>query len=594
MAPLFFKKAKIILVSAFLASLIITLWSALLLPVYVDEVQWKLTVSRYFLDGGMLIYLFPACEKGYLLPIPITWYPGRLLDSFLYGDASNFKKLRLYGWTIFIGLIFLWSWLLHRLSHISKFNSFLFISAFLSIGMLPYLMVLNRPEQSLLLWISIALGANLFISSKINISCFIRILVLIIFMLLGSLIASSHPKGIFFFPLLFIIYRQREKSLLFLVTYFSVLALVTSETISLWNLRTFCEESPWLTKLISQFTLQPQLLINKPLEFFMAGFENFKRFPEYLDPIAFHKDYPSQWFLATPLVELFPIFFWIVGYLVPLLIICLSLLTTFQINWKSATFNAIRNALVNKKEMTQWGLPLFVAITLIYVDRWPWAVVIIAYAITPMYSGRWVLPKGKYLLLKTYGISPIKFGIILTVLLLCFMQTLKNFYEISLLWPLLLLFFIYSTSFLSIARKKWIINIYLPWLLVIGVGYSLIRIVVAYDLPVMKFNVNETEIDKKEKIKLFAKNKCNITEESYPLILDDQTYSIYWSRSYPLHVSYVFGWWSTGTKPSETIARRNPAGLIINSYSLSPEITKNFLCEDGLCCMSKSGLQLIK
>ena len=587
MSPLFFKKAKYVLIGVYLVSFAITIFSAFKLPVYVDEVQWKLTVSRYFLDGGKLIYLFPACDKGWLLSTPITWYPGRILDALLYGDASSPDKLRSYGWSIFMGLIFLWAWILYRLSDISKFNCLLFISSFFSLGMLPYLMVLNRPEQSLLLWTSLALGVSLVFSRSKLPTISMRLLITGLFILFGFLIASAHPKGIYFFPLLFFVFRNCEKSIFLGLVFISTLIISAYETISLWKIRTSCEESPWLTKLISQFTVQPELIFTNPAAFFDAGFNNLKRWHDYLDPIAFHADYQSQWFLGTPLVNQFPNFFWLIGYGVPYLLIAILFLLPF-FNRVNYSFNFLYSLLkVNKQKLIYFSLPVFIAFILIVINRWQWSVVVLAYMITPMYSGKWIFSRLRNL---SFSISKIQFGILIAIFLICFMQSLKNFYEASLLWPLLILFFIYGSPRLNLSVKRALIIYFLPIMLLLGIGYAITRVVITWDLPVMQFNSKRVHHLDSEKVKLFAKNQCGISDGSYPLVLDDKTYSIYWDRPFPLHISYVFGWWSTGTNPANTALKTQAEGLIITCESVSPEISRGFLKQDGLCCLSKEGL----
>src|SRR5713101_4476624 len=69
----------------------------ILLPIYPDETQWRLINSRYFLDGGRAIYLFPVCSNGFLNTAPLTSYPYWLLNSLIYADMSDTHYLRLYG-----------------------------------------------------------------------------------------------------------------------------------------------------------------------------------------------------------------------------------------------------------------------------------------------------------------------------------------------------------------------------------------------------------------------------------------------------------------------------------------------------------------
>ena len=601
MSPLFFKKAKYVFLGIFLAGFVISLLSALQLAIYSDEVQWKLTVSRYFLDGGKLIYLFPACDKGWLLPIPITWYPGRILDDLFYSNASSPEKLRYYGWFIFLALIFLWAWIFHRISNISKLNCFLFVSSFFSLGMLPYLMVLNRPEQSLLLWTSLALAINIFLTPHKKIPFIGRIFLLFLFILLGFLMASSHPKGVYFFPLLIIIFRAAEKSFVFLGIYLSALVFSAFETMTLWKLRTTCDESPWLTKLMSGFSVQPDLAISNPLAFLQTGYENLKRWNDYFDPVAFHVNYQSQWFSDTPIVNLYPALFWFLGYAIPYLVIASMILCLVYFRTNFNFQYAYQFIQRYRQQVIYFGLPILGALLLVYTHRWPWAVVVLTYMITPMYSGKWffyhAIPRTHFLSeiirIQSKKIS-IQLGILITILAICFMQTLKNFYEVSLLWPLFLLFFIYGTAQISLPAKKVLLHYLLPLMLCAGIGLSMARIWVNLELPSMQFHI---PIDRKvgqEKLKNFAKNACGISDYSSSLILDDHTYAAYWDRPLPMHFLYLFGWWSTGSDPVETIKKRKPQGLVLTCSPNTSILGKALHYQDNICCLSKEELEEIQ
>ena len=584
MPSLFFKRVGYILAAIFLVSFMVTLWSALLLPVYMDEIQWKMTVSRYFLDGGKLIYLFPACEKGWLLATPISWYPGRILDGWIYGDASSPEKLRNYGCGIFILLLLIWTWIFSKVSKLSKINCFLFISAFFSIGMLPYLMVFNRPEQSLLLWVSLGLVSNFLINPDKNWPFITRVLVLIGYIILGFLIASSHPKGLYLLPLMLLVYWRLERSLIFRFVYFLAILFSAYETFSLWRLRTVCDESFWLTKIIKEFTIQPQLAVSDPVAFIQSGIENLQRWRGYFEPLAFHSTYPSEWFVGTPFVLNYPKLFWIISYGVPYLAIGILVFFLLLNKWGYLLVKIYYHIKI-KKQQFQWAVTILIAIVFIIVNQWQWAVVIFTYMLTPMYSGRWVFFKRPLNHPISQEFLGVQAGIFLAIFGLSFMQTFVNFYEASLMWPLVLLFFIYSTAKLNPLFQRALLSYLLPLFLIIGISFSIIRIVITWDSPIMQLRPPISKQENLEKIKLFAKNECGVSELAYPLIIDDKTYPAFWDRPFPMHVAYVVGWWSTGTVPSETIKKREPQGMIISCDSTNAKHS-----QDGVCCLSKEEL----
>src|SRR5258706_9278605 len=78
----------------FLLGFLLTMWMAFFVPVYADEPAWKLIGARLFVDAGKLLYFFPFCDTGQWIDIPLTWYPARLIDTWIYQDASNPWLLR--------------------------------------------------------------------------------------------------------------------------------------------------------------------------------------------------------------------------------------------------------------------------------------------------------------------------------------------------------------------------------------------------------------------------------------------------------------------------------------------------------------------
>ncbi|NBX81490.1 hypothetical protein EBQ90_00135, partial [bacterium] len=77
------------------------------LPIFTDEVAWKIASSRYQVDQGLSVSLLPLCSaKAFLTKVPSVFVPAALLESFLYQDLSNLIKLRWYG-SISLALFFL-------------------------------------------------------------------------------------------------------------------------------------------------------------------------------------------------------------------------------------------------------------------------------------------------------------------------------------------------------------------------------------------------------------------------------------------------------------------------------------------------------
>ena len=125
----------------------------LVFPIYSDELLWKLIDSRLLLDSGKLLYLFPECAKGISLDPPISWYPLQLIDAALYSDMTNPQVLRYWAIGIFFAIVLYCAWFVRfslrpAIGYAASVGAVL---APLSLGVLPFLLVMNRPEQGLLL-----------------------------------------------------------------------------------------------------------------------------------------------------------------------------------------------------------------------------------------------------------------------------------------------------------------------------------------------------------------------------------------------------------------------------------------------------------
>ena len=565
-----------ILPALFLACFCYSMWIAFYVPVYGDEPQWKLTVSRLFLDGGKLIYLFPACVDNFLLDPPLTWYPARWMDAWLYADVSNPFKLRQFGWSIFLVLLLVWAKFFSVNAKLSFRLAFLFVAAYFSFGLMPYLMVFNRPEQSILIWLTLALivmyGAQKWPPTTLG----IKILLACIYGLLACLIAAAHPKGLYFLPVVLVLCWISIQSIS-LVACLSVLMAWTSwETIVFWKKRTYCAESEWLTGLISHFTVQPHLLKTNPRGFLDSGINNLFHWRAYIEGAQFKAGTMAK----------------VIDSQMP------------------------NHSLVELAQQTVW-LPLAAAALLMVIN-------LMELVITQYQKGKRVMPVGIILLVffistllisdRYAGFGFIAFGLVLagmlclslfktknhslaiasclglSLMLLMFMQTLKNFYETTVVWPIFLLATIFTFNTLSIWSKKFLIGVILP-ILFVGAGLATLgRYTVSNEHADAWRATRGEKITQQLQLQVFAKEACNIDSTTSRLVLDDDTYPSFWQNPSPLLTAYVYGWWSQGTDYRRTFASQNPQGLVTKCESAPPELLKVLTKKDEFCCASKQTL----
>lgn len=552
-----------------------TLWGAYSVPVYVDEPQWKLTASRLFLDGGGLIYLFPGCRDGWILPVPWSWYPGRILDSWVYQDSTNPIKLRTYGWSVFVGLTVLWSVMLHWRSGLNYPACITFVISVFSIGVLPYVMVFNRPEQSILLWLSLGLFIMMLVRRREKYSTALTLLLTGIFGLLGCLIVAAHPKGVYFLPVLLICWWHAFH-LRFLGILLSCIYLWSAfETVKIWSLRVSCKESEWLTDLMKSFTVQPHLLLESPQKFFEEGLSNIYRWPMYVQAIFFQNDYQSVW-LNSP-IPITSLSISLNAFVYLILTVCILLII----------FNLGGFELSRRKRSDKYWLlfPIICIMVAAYFEQWALAMIGIAYVVTPMYSGGWAFAGAN-----EWKLIPI--SIMTSLCILVFMQTLKNFYEAGIFWPLILLAVIFSFKKREYQYNRAVFCIILPILLMVTIYSEYGRYFQFHGVLYASKSVGKEIIQAQNEIAVFAGEKCNINSKSSRLMLDDMTYNVFWKNPHPMFGGYIIGWWGQGLDVKDTLRHRDPGGLIMQCSLIPDGALKNGLVqENGLCCASKAMLQ---
>ena len=185
------------LILVFLFLFLLSFQLSIFYPIYGDESDWKLISSRFLLDQKKLVYFFPACLNSFVLEAPISWYPGRLLDSLIYQGAHDHAQLRIVGIAQYIFLITIFWQIAYLRTNLGMLRSFLFVVAFLSIGVLPVLLIFNRPEQPLLMYLSLCIYLAVLNSHKPNRLLANQVFVTVVFCLLANLRNAAHPNGLY-------------------------------------------------------------------------------------------------------------------------------------------------------------------------------------------------------------------------------------------------------------------------------------------------------------------------------------------------------------------------------------------------------------
>ncbi len=175
---------------------------AMLIPIYSDEIAIQMARARFFIEGGALLNLFPQCRP-LLAPIPASWYPGAVFNAIVYSGATGIG-LRIRGIALCAAwLLLLWIWAgRHPQTLVPRRRFQALILSFNMLGVLPFVLVLARSEQLLVLGLVAYCMLALFWPAKASDGLPMKSLKGAALFLMGSVFLLTHPKALFFAPLM--------------------------------------------------------------------------------------------------------------------------------------------------------------------------------------------------------------------------------------------------------------------------------------------------------------------------------------------------------------------------------------------------------
>lgn len=516
-----------------------TLWALFYSPVYGDETYWKLMVARLVSDDGNLVYLFAQCAQGQWIKAPLSWLPAMGLSSLLYENASHPWVLRLYGWFLYVLLLPVWVLLLKRHSGLGWLDSALAVCAFFSVGVLPFLMVYDRPEKSLLVLLTIVLllaptSASLDTKQARSPASFLKIVFWVAFFgLISALLAGIHPKGLFFFPVLLAVLYLRTRSWLALVLLLGLMAWVAQETMSVWQQRTNCPEFPGLMKTLQNLTLRPANFFSDPVGFIKAAWANVLSFNDYVDNIALMPKYVENWLPAEA------------GVAKPSIL----LMVLNGLNW------------------VVLGVAGIVIVMNLVRARMSW-----------------------------YGRTGLVWlALALALATIVCLQTSKNFYEAGLIWPLAFLVTVCSFGTLVEPKHRRLAGYLIMLLTLIAISSSVARIErFRSDVPnwIAERTEQQQQMDRHNRsLQEFAKRSCGIGKDAVRLAIDLKTYSAFWQHRQPIFLDYASGWWASEADLNVTLRDRKSEGLIGECERLPADLRARSRAQGEICCLSAEDLR---
>lgn len=274
-------------------------------PLYPDEIQVRISLSRLPFDYPLKISGTPTCVSNFAQTIPVVMYLPGFVNWILHGNLESIKSLRVVGviipfaWIAVLG-VFLRNKVFHGL--IGDIPALaerrwvvltgVMITIF-SIGVLPFSLISNRNEQLifpsivLLLWISTRTQ-----KLKLNEDLWRKNTFVIMYFFAVSLILYGHAKGLFLTPFfiavgwqLFSTYKNR----LVLILLTILLSLLVISYYDAWKEIFQCNDNPKISEIIKGFSIDPSLLFSDPFNFLFQSLKSLLNFGKYLVQLGFQQ-----------------------------------------------------------------------------------------------------------------------------------------------------------------------------------------------------------------------------------------------------------------------------------------------------------------
>lgn len=282
-----------------LVLLVVSLFFALKLPIYPDEIAYKIFLERVFINGGYRQSLTPYCLSNFLTKPPLLLLPASIVWSFISDLGISYLSYRILPITALIGIFSIIYFDSTREYKSRVVFSFLLITITPAI----YGLIILRPEIFILLFgLLIYIICKLLIKKDlINYRNIYTLLIIFIY----SLIIYLHPKVIYLYPLIFfglLFSSEKIKNLyikLFYVIFYNslIIAIIYSAVIMHKRIFLSCPEVPYIQQIMNIQAIN-LLEIFKDFDGFIDAFtktyshENLLRIASQL---SFYKNFDIQY-----------------------------------------------------------------------------------------------------------------------------------------------------------------------------------------------------------------------------------------------------------------------------------------------------------
>jgi hypothetical protein len=534
------KNLKFFFIMFFLGVLL----TGIFVPLYIDEISVKLLNARFFLEGAEKFSLLPQCANTIGLMLSWVFYPAAIALSFVFQYLEPFG-IRASG--VFFALVWfsLLAYWCYRQTTEDWFTRFCFLIAFSALGVLPYLWVLSRSEQFIILSILILCLLALYLPLKK--SKWQSFIVTIAVVFIVSIFFYVHPKSLFFTPLILVLIWKITSSMHFFVrlSLFSYIIMLVFQVFFDASLMSECNDAPILRDLLKSYTLPLNLLIVHPFVFIELAFSNIIHLPErILNHLIFSNTFQSGWLPPLETPKIIRVLNEIIYYILFVLVVLTHLLSIFL-----SIFLLIRQKLEFRVVVAALLAVANIANAAFYVNQ-------------SFYDG-----------LQYIGFS---------LLILCLLLSLKDSVVFVFLYRFYRLFLI-PLIVLSVISMSTLLYFVTP-ILWSNSNYEDAKIPGQNtSIPVFKVDKHLESIRKLGAV-------CNIPENNArSIVVDQMTYFAYIQNSRPIHILYTatdyFGADLKGKKLISFLETVNSPGVIARC-DFFPEVFDAYKIKDGrgYCC----------
>lgn len=270
-----------VLIMAVLSSFVI------FIPLYNDELYFKMVNSRLFIDNFRIVNWLPQCELKTETTIPWFFYFNYLVNSTLYYFMSSPIFIRVVGILVFIAIFFGTYLFSNQVqgNNKNKNLSYFFSSLFL-VGALPWLLSMGRPEQTQMLG-TIVLLIILYTKYSERFKA-------LVFILISTFIMADHPKALFLsfflYPAGWFLFSDSKIKIfcLTILTYLFGASYIHYSQVS-------CTQAPLMNTMLSNVAIKPKELLGWSYIEFKNKFVTSIQYFSYIKNLHIQTEFQSNW-----------------------------------------------------------------------------------------------------------------------------------------------------------------------------------------------------------------------------------------------------------------------------------------------------------